>query len=368
MRRLLAYLPLRRLDRYVMKQFLLAYVICSSSLLGLFMILEGLSRLERFMKQETNVILVFLHYYSATIPIYFSQYLGPVLTLIAAMFSLTLLNKGRELLPMKAAGISITRILAPCFFLAFVFALLQIGVQELMLPNLKGYIREATSLSKKKDFITPESVQDPEFRQTIHSQKFYPQRQLLENVLINQKTEKSNVRAIFQAQQGQWEKDGDRWFLVLENANVTRWDEQNRQLPKEDDEPRTFRIATNVQPIDFESSDREIPYLSYRELLQQYHRNKELTHLEVKLHQRFAFPLANVILLLLGLPFVLRDDRRSVLLGVAVAILISALYLVSTTICANLGNNATIPPALAAWLPVLFFGALGITLFDTVDS
>lgn len=356
-----------------MKQFVIAYAICSSSILGLFMILEGLSRLDRFMKHDENIILVFLQYYAATVPVYFSQYLGPVLTLIAAMFALTLLNKGREILPMKAAGLSMPRILAPCFFLALLLALFQVGVQEFLLPNCKSFIRKGTSFSKTKDWIRPEPAQDPKFNQTIHPERFFPQLTLLENVKIFRSAPDTvGLREAYLAEQITWESETDgrgreRTYLVLKNADRTEWDEKNRQLPKSG-ELGTYRLETNALPIDFESSDKEIPYLSYGELLQQYHRNEHLTHLEVKLHQRFAFPLANVILLLLGLPFVLRDNRRSVLMGVALAILIAALYLISTTVCANMGNNGTLTPALAAWLPVLFFGALGITLFDSVES
>ena len=86
------------------------------------------------------------------------------------------------------------------------------------------------------------------------------------------------------------------------------------------------------------------------------------------MHTRFAFPIANVVLLLLGIPFIMRRGNHSVLIGVGVAILISAAYLLVSTICADLGNKDILPAELAAWLPVLFFGALGLVLFDGIDS
>ena len=129
-----------------------------------------------------------------------------------------------------------------------------------------------------------------------------------------------------------------------------------------------MRLTTDMRPIDLESSDREIPYLSFGELRDQYKRRSHLKHLEVKLHQRFAFPMANLILLLLGIPFLLRTENRSIVVGIVLAIAVSTLYLMTTYICADLGTKGQLPPMLAGWLPILFFGALGLTLFDGLES
>jgi lipopolysaccharide export LptBFGC system permease protein LptF len=47
---------------------------------------------------------------------------------------------------------------------------------------------------------------------------------------------------------------------------------------------------------------------------------------------------------------------------------LGTIYLIVTEVCANLGTRGQLEPMLAAWLPVLFFGALGITLFDGIDE
>ena len=47
---------------------------------------------------------------------------------------------------------------------------------------------------------------------------------------------------------------------------------------------------------------------------------------------------------------------------------LKSLYLLSTMICVDLGNSNSLTPAIAAWLPVLFFGALGFTLFDGIET
>ena len=117
-------------------------------------------------------------------------------------------------------------------------------------------------------------------------------------------------------------------YWVLVDGNVIRLDERGRYIRNpaaagDDPDPGHFeelRLETDMRPVDLESSDRDIPYLSWGELRDQYKRRPYLTHLEVKLHQRFAFPLANFILLLLGFPFILRGENKSVILGVGAAV------------------------------------------------
>lgn len=127
-------------------------------------------------------------------------------------------------------------------------------------------------------------------------------------------------------------------------------------------------LTTDMKPVDLESTDKDIPFLTWHELRLQYKRRPHLKHLEVKIHRRLAFPLANVILLLLGFPLVLRGFSRSLIVGVTAAIVIAAGYLLVDTLCSGLGNQGRLPPMLAAWLPVLFFGALGYTLFVNIEN
>lgn len=369
--------PLRLFDRYVMRQFMMSWVVCTLAIFGLFMVIEGLTRLDRFMKQDENIIVVLVKYFSAVIPIYFSQFLGPVLTLLATMFAVTQLNKGNELVPLRLAGQSTARILAPFFLLAAVMAGGMIFLQEAVIPNQKDLIRVATAYGERNKAIKPDPIADS-FNSLINVQEYLPdeKRGFFPDVHLRHSSN-SSLASIIQAEELVWiePEEGDPYWL-LSNGTIQRWDDEGHLEPNPDAEGediylqrfKEWPLKTDMQPVDLESSDREINYLSFGELRDQYKRRAHLKHLEVKLHQRFAFPLANFILLLLGLPFVLKGENRSVIIGIAIAIAISAGYLLATMICADLGNKELLPPILAAWLPVLFFGALGLTLFDGIDG
>ena len=372
-------IPLRILDRYLLRHFLIAYAVCGAAILGLFVVIEGLSRLEYFLKQDGFLGWVLLRYFAATIPIYFSQYFGPILTLMAAMFAVTMLNKGCEIVPMRDAGLSTARILAPFFLAALVVATLMVFVQELVIPQLKDPIRVSTAYGKKNKGIRPEPYAD-NLGNKITVAEYYPdsKKGLIVSILTRHDRKKNQRREYIDADEIVLvENDGEPYWL-LKAVRVERRDEQGQLIANPDadstaDNAFLFHhdsmvFTTDMRPIDLESSDRDIPYLSFGEIRDQHNRRPHLTHLRVKMHTRFAFPLANVVLLLLGIPFIMRRGNNSVLIGVGMAILISAAYLLLSTISADLGNKGVLPAELAAWLPVLFFGALGLVLFDGIDS
>ena len=371
-------LPLRRVDRYLMRHFIVAWAICAVAIIGLFMIIEGLSRIDRFMKQDASLFTVLVRYFTAVIPIYICNYFGPVLTLLGAMFAVTQLNKGNELVPLRLAGLSTPRIMAPFFLLAALSAGGMVFLQEAVIPNLKDLIRTATAYGKTKETIRPDRMADG-FNNLIRVAEYLPakKRGVTVDVQIRHATNRL-PKSLIQAYEIKWvepEGGGEPYWLLL-NGSIQRWDEDLQRVRNPDatgeevflDRFDELVLQTDLKPVDFESSDAEIHYLSFGELRDQYKRRSELKHLEVKLHMRFAFPLSNFILLLLGLPFVLKGENRSVLIGIAMAIGIAAAYLFATMICAELGNRGYFTPILAAWLPTLFFGALGLTMFDSIDS
>ncbi|NRA76397.1 MAG: hypothetical protein HRU16_10690 [Planctomycetes bacterium] len=62
-------LPLRTIDRYLMKQFMIAWGICAFAVFGLFSVVDGVSRLDRFLRQDDPLPLVALKYFAGMIPI-----------------------------------------------------------------------------------------------------------------------------------------------------------------------------------------------------------------------------------------------------------------------------------------------------------
>ena len=75
----------------------------------------------------------------------------------------------------------------------------------------------------------------------------------------------------------------------------------------------------------------------------------------------FGVPAA-LVLVLVGLPFAFKTGRRGALYGVGVACILAVSYYLVQALFGALGDNAQLPPILAAWAPNVLFGAAGIYL------
>ena len=373
----LKWLPLKTIDRYLIRQYLISWSIVSFAILSLFCVIDGVSRLDRFLRHDQPLPLVMFQYFSAMVPIYFTQYLGPILTLFAAMFTATQINKGHELIPLRASGLPLPRILASFFLMALVMATMMIVVQEAVIPSLKDRIRLADSYGRSKNNIKPDMVSDS-LSNLIQVGSYLPHEKRGQKVRITSThPDSSTPKSIIVARELIWKVPpaGEPYWLLREGKKE-QFDQEGLKIPVPQPDGTVslslsfdeLKLETDMRPVDLESSDREIEYLSFTELRDQYKRRPHLAHLEVKIHRRFAFPLANFILLLLGLPFIMRTESQSIVLGLSISLALGTGYLIFTEICSHLGNKGGLNPLLSAWLPVLFFGALGLTLFDGIED
>ncbi len=90
----------------------------------------------------------------------------------------------------------------------------------------------------------------------------------------------------------------------------------------------------------------------------------------VTIWNRIAYPFANIVLVLLALPLVFRQDTRSPLTGVALAALITMAYIGTNIVSVDLAYRQT-PiwrwPPFAGLFPTILFGIIGLYLFRNMD-
>ena len=80
-------------------------------------------------------------------------------------------------------------------------------------------------------------------------------------------------------------------------------------------------------------------------------------------HYRWALPFACLITVLLAAPLSIHFARRGPGGSIFLAIVLSAFMLLASNISLALGESGLVRPILAAWLPNLIFGLIGLYLF-----
>ena len=118
---------------------------------------------------------------------------------------------------------------------------------------------------------------------------------------------------------------------------------------------------------DFTHIQKPVAAMSYLEL-SEYVRKLEAAGFHAKkylveLYAKLAFPLVNLIMVLVAIPFALQAPRSTRLVGVGLAIAIMVGYVVVHQAAVALARADLLPPILAAWTANVIFLGLGLSLF-----
>lgn len=166
----------------------------------------------------------------------------------------------------------------------------------------------------------------------------------------------------------------DRW-LMFGASRVRETDLAARRTPLEEFEDGT-EFPGSLRPADIRSGEfqQASAMMSLRELAEWADtfpwRPRFQQRCWVTIWNRIAYPLANVILVLAALPLVFRRDSSAALVGVALAVLITVLYLGANIVSVDLAYRQT-PiwrwPPFAGTFPTVLFGLAGGWLFSRMD-
>jgi lipopolysaccharide export LptBFGC system permease protein LptF len=82
----------------------------------------------------------------------------------------------------------------------------------------------------------------------------------------------------------------------------------------------------------------------------------------VALQRKYADPFGVIVMALVGIPLALAFGRRSAIAALSSAVAVGLAFWGVTSGSQQMGVYGFLPPAVAAWAPVVIFGATGTYL------
>jgi lipopolysaccharide export system permease protein len=133
------------------------------------------------------------------------------------------------------------------------------------------------------------------------------------------------------------------------------------------------KYFVHTREVDFDNVTRSrtwFVFASTARLLEELNKpdSARLASMAVLFHMRLTRPILGLLLVLMGLSVILRNQNRNVFISTALCLLLCALFFAAIFTCRHLGDNEYLSPAFAAWLPVLGFGPLAFVLFDAIHT
>jgi lipopolysaccharide export system permease protein len=322
------------------------------------------------------VTVAVVKYYGYKVPQIFDRLCEPIV-LLAAMFTVAWIQRNNELLPLLSAGVSTRRVVRPVLLSASLMLTVSLLNQELLIPCLGDRLTANRSdIDGDKETHLIQGGYEPNGIHIEGLSAFRKAQVVREFDCSIPDTVAGGNPITLHAKKAQYMKPGKKphgggWLLTETTpAQLDSWNLPPRGVL---DPINPGKYFLHTQTVDFEVITRDrkwYQFASTSRLLDELNK-PDLTYLApmaVLFHMRLTRPILGLILVFLGLSVILRDQNRNIFIIAGLCLGLCAFFFAACFACQQLGNNDYVPPALAAWLPVLFFGPLAFVLFDAIHT
>ena len=313
------------LDRYLTRQFVTVLIFSLIAFISIFIIIDFVEKLDDYLNENVPKLIIF-KYYIYQLP-YIIVLTLPVAMLLSSLFSIGKMARQNEIVAMKAAGLSLYRLLLPIFILAFLVSCLAIFFGETVVPFASTKTTYITDeyLEKKRERwrkrITNIYVRDDQGRR-ISMRSFDAVKNIGTKVSVQRFEGQSLVQRL-DAQRIVWEDS----VWVLYNGAEHRFVGGNTDFRKFD---REILRDENLKPSDFSKVLKKTEEMSFEELkefIAEVRRNGGSTHQWlVDLYLKIAIPFANFIIVLFGAPLSSPKRRGGAATGFGISLAICFVY------------------------------------------
>lgn len=350
---------MRILDRYLLREFAGYLALGLLGFIVIFIVVDVIEKIDVFLDHRAPFGLV-LAYYLNLAPDIVVKVL-PVALLLATFLALGQLNKFGELTAMRAAGLSLVRIMGPVFAMAILCVGVSLVLGELVVPPATRvrdqiYNRQIQQITDTRAIERPNLTYLGEGGRIWYARLYVVTEQRMHEVSLQEFKAGQLTRRI-DAAEASW--DGSRWVFV---SGFTRTFDHGKEIA----EPFA-RMAVNglgERPADFAKDNArpdEMNYLELRAYVQRLRASgARVSNYLVDLHLKLAFPLICLVVVLIGGALATRLRMQSAALGFGLSVAISFLYYGVMRAGQALGHYGALPPYVAAWLGDAVFGTIGL--------
>lgn len=356
------------LNRYIAFTWLRLFSLCLGSFVALYLVLDMMDKIPRFIRAGGAIDDILL-FFVCKLPEMIGQ-TASFSILMTTLLTLGLLSRSSEVIAMRSCGVSLLRISFPMLALGLAASVLLLFNAELVVP--KSYERmdyiERVAIKKQNvnAFFKRNNIWFHSDTMILQAQMFEPQTKVLKGVIIWTLDASMNPLSRIDAETAEFRDN--RWKLI---KPVLKDFGQGHGFTVRT--AATMDLALNLKIDDLRVLDNNADNLSFNKLREYadnlqsggYQAYRYLT----MMHTKLAYPFAAFVMVILGVPFAIRNSRSGgIALGIGASIAIGFAYFVVNAVLLSYGRSGVLPPLVAAWGANIIFALSGIWLAMTVKN
>ncbi len=349
------------IHQHLLKNFLRNLLHTMLGALILFTMMDVLDHMNSLMDNEATFSMIARYY--AFKAAWIVDTVLPIAMLMSTLFTLGGMARYLELTALFSSGWSLMKVTRPLIVLAIFTCLFSLVWREYILPaaNINRNRVWEVEIHKNPDRIRPTqhiSLTGPEGR-LYHARKYDPNTGIITGLKILTR-EGSQITERIDAKRAEW--DGAHWTLMEGTRRVFQGDEE---------------IITNFENLT--AGDLKVnPKSFYRDRvrredmnIRQLREHVVLTRLSggdpttalVDIQFNMAFPLVNLIVVLMGIVLASGPRKTTVASGFGLTLLVSFGFYLFMNFGRALGHNGTLSPVVSAWTGNVVFLSIFFIMF-----
>jgi lipopolysaccharide export system permease protein len=290
----------------------------------------------------------------------------PIGVLLGTLLVFNRLSGDSEIIAIRTSGVSFYRIMVAPLMFGVLTSLVSFAINETVVPvaNRTGKKLEFLAVYKSEmpagqaNFTYMERGADLKLNRVFYIG--YYNGRIIQNVIVLDFTRDKLVQIICAASgmwdHGQWILNQGRTYALAGDSDITRILQfKTLTIPGIHNAQEALE-SSNVSPKEMNM----IELSKYVNILKQS--NSVTNDLLVRLYQKVSQPLACLIVALAGAPLGLLARRSRSNIGLIYSAAVVFLYYVLQSSSGALGEAGRMDPMLAAWLPNIVIGIIGVVI------
>ncbi|MFA9477491.1 LptF/LptG family permease [Phycisphaerales bacterium AB-hyl4] len=376
---------MKTLDRYILREFFVNFVVLLLVLMTLFVVIDMIVGLEDFVQageahaeqyggQVLATLVVMIDYYAPVLVMVY-VFLSGLIVVGAMGFTIATFQRTREMTAMVAGGISLYRVSAPILLAGMALNALSLPIQEFVIPGMASkLVRSKSQLKHELVDTFPIRFARDDAGRLFTAADFDASEQRLSNLTVIERNEAGLAQRRITTEAAYWDQEHEHWRLVPAGMAVSPHFGAPGEGDAFDGAPESVPyLATELSPtVLMARRATSYPQLLSLVELQQMQANPAVephqrAHIARIVWGRFSLLVVNVLVLVMGLAIFLRLGHVNMVNQAVIAAGI-CLGAWGTGLLLIQAGGGALNPVASAWLPVVLFLPLTAGLLQFVRT
>ncbi len=317
--------------------------------------------MDDFFENQVPTKEIILDYYLPFIP-YYTNMFSSLFIFISVIFFTSKLAGNSEIIAMMAAGVSYHRLMLPYFVSATFLFLFSFYLGGYVIPPATGKMLNFTD--KYIEHFTSENARNVQMEVEPGTILYIESFQKRSNMGYRASLEHFDGKTLTSRITADRIRYDSAYCWHLENYIRRDFEGMREQMT------RDARLDTiiPIQPYELFITAEEAQQMTNTELRDYMEKQAargagNIQAFETEYHKRWASPIGAFIMTLLGVTMSSKKVRGGMGKNLGIGIVLTAAYILFSTVSTTFSVNGVMSPFMSAWLPNFIFLAIGIVLY-----